>query len=178
MKVSQTPRKPMIFYYIIALLVLMLLNALVFPALYAQPVQEVGYNEFLKMIDEKKIDQVSLSDAQITFTTKDANGDITYYKTGRMPDDQLVDRLYASGATFSAEIVLAPSAVVICSVIGEPVSIAVTSPRIRRPPFALTYSSMNWPSCWPLMEPARRTCSTVATSLARVGKVCRMSAVS
>ncbi len=112
MKVSQTPRKPLIFYYIIALLVLMLLNALVFPALYAQPVQEVGYNEFLKMIDEKKIDQVSLSDAQITFTTKDANGNITYYKTGRMPDDQLVDRLYASGATFSAEIVTQASPIV------------------------------------------------------------------
>jgi cell division protease FtsH len=104
MKVSQSPHKPLIFYYVIALLVLMLLNALVFPALYSVPVKEVGYNEFLKMINDKQIDQVSMDDTQITFTSKDAQGNTVYYKTGRWPDENLVDRLYASGATFSAQI--------------------------------------------------------------------------
>ena len=104
MKVSQTPRKPLIFYYIIAMIVLMLLNALVFPALNRVQVNEVGYNEFLKMVDDKQIYEVSMDDTQIVFTTKAADGALTYYRTGRWPDDTLVDRLYTSGATFRAEI--------------------------------------------------------------------------
>ncbi|MEA4999789.1 MAG: ATP-dependent zinc metalloprotease FtsH [Candidatus Limiplasma sp.] len=103
-KVSQTPRKPLIFYYIIAMIVLMLLNALVFPALNRVQVNEVGYNEFLKMVDDKQIYEVSMDDTQIVFTTKAADGALTYYRTGRWPDDTLVDRLYTSGATFRAEI--------------------------------------------------------------------------
>ena len=105
MKVSQTPKKPLIYYYLIAMVVLMLLNALVFPMINQVQVTEVGYNEFLQMIDEKKISEVSMDDSQITFTTKDASGQTLYYKTGRWPDDTtLVDRLYNSGATFSTAI--------------------------------------------------------------------------
>ena len=104
MKVSPSPRKPLIFYYIIALVVLMLLNALVFPMLNTVKVQEVGYNEFLQMVQEKKIHEVSMDDTQILFTSLDAGGNTLYYKTGRWPDETLVDRLYASGATFSAQI--------------------------------------------------------------------------
>ena len=104
MKVSQSPRKPLIFYYLIAMVALMLLNALVFPLLNTVQVNEVGYNEFLKMVDEKQIDQVAMDDTQITFTTIGADGQTIYYKTGRWPDDTLVDRLYASGVTFSATI--------------------------------------------------------------------------
>ena len=104
MKVSQSPRKPLIFYYIIAMIALMLLNALVFPAFNRVQVNEVGYNEFLKMVDEKQIYEVSMDDTQIVFTTKAADDSLTYYRTGRWPDDTLVDRLYASGATFQAEI--------------------------------------------------------------------------
>ena len=104
MKVSKTPHKPLIFYYLIAMVVLMLLNALVFPSLYSVQVNEVGYDEFLRMIDNKQIDQVSMDDTEIVFTTKDASGTVTYYKTGLWPDENLVDRLYKSGATFSAKI--------------------------------------------------------------------------
>ncbi len=104
MKVSKTPHKPLIFYYLIAMVVLMLLNALVFPSLYSVQVNEVGYDEFLRMIDNKQIDQVSMDDTEIVFTTKDASGTVTYYKTGLWPDDNLVNRLYESGATFKAEI--------------------------------------------------------------------------
>jgi cell division protease FtsH len=102
MKVSKQPHKPLIFYYIIAMVVLMLLNALVFPSLYSVPVTEVGYDEFLRMIDQKQIDRVSMDSTEFTF--KDANGNTVYYTTGLWPDENLVDKLYASGATFSAEI--------------------------------------------------------------------------
>ena len=112
-KVSQTPKKPLIYYYLIAMVALMLLNALVFPMINQVQVTEVGYNEFLQMIDEKKINEVSMDDTQITFTTKDASGQTLYYKTGRWPDDDtLVSRLYASGATFSTKIATQASPIV------------------------------------------------------------------
>ena len=104
MKVSPSPRKPLIFYYILALVALMLLNALVFPLLNNVQVNEVGYNEFLKMVDEKKIVDVSMDDTQIVFTTAGEDGKTVYYKTGRWPDETLVTRLYASGATFATQI--------------------------------------------------------------------------
>lgn len=104
MKVSQSPRKPLIFYYMIALVVLMLLNTLVFPMFNTVKVNEVGYNEFLKMVDGKKIDKVSMDDTQIVFTSAGEDGEPIYYKTGRWPDDTLVTRLYESGAEFAAQI--------------------------------------------------------------------------
>ncbi len=103
-KVSQSPRKPLIYYYIIAMIALMLLNALVFPMLNTVQVNEVSYDEFLRMVDQKQLHEVSMDDAQIVFTTKAQDGTLTYYKTGRWPDDTLVDRLYASGAAFAAQI--------------------------------------------------------------------------
>lgn len=86
------------------MLVLMLLNALVFPLLFATPVTEVGYNDFLSMIDAKQVDEVAMEEDQIIFTSKDENGQVTIFKTGRWPDESLVDRLYASGAKFSTAI--------------------------------------------------------------------------
>ena len=105
MKVDdKSPKKPLIFYYLIAMVVIMLLNALVFPLLFSTPVTEVGYNDFMSMIERKEIAEVALEQDQILFTTKDADGKTTLYKTGRMPDDGLVDRLYQSGAKFTATI--------------------------------------------------------------------------
>lgn len=104
MKVSQSPRKPLLFYYAIALVALMLLNALVFPMINTVQVNEVGYNEFLRMIADQQIAEVSMDDTQILFTSKAADGATTYYKTGRWPDTTLVDKLYASGATFTSVI--------------------------------------------------------------------------
>ncbi len=101
---NKSPKKPLIFYYLIAMLVLMLLNALVFPMLFATPVKEVGYNDFLSMIDAKQVDEVAMEEGQIVFTSKDENGQVAVYKTGRWPDESLVDRLYASGAKFSTTI--------------------------------------------------------------------------
>ena len=105
MKVDdKSPKKPLVFYYLIAMLVLMLLNALVFPAMLSTPVKEVGYNDFLAMIDEQRVEEVALETDQILFRAKDEGGELTIYKTGKMEDPGLVDRLYASGAKFAAAI--------------------------------------------------------------------------
>jgi len=105
MKVEdKSPKRPLIYYYFIAMLVLMVLNALVFPALMATPVKEVGYNEFMAMIEQKQVVEVAMEDSQILFTTQDEEGKPTVYKTGRLPDDDLVNRLYESGARFAAAI--------------------------------------------------------------------------
>ena len=105
MKVDdKSPKKPLIFYYLIAMVVLMLLNALVFPAMLATPVTEVGYNDFLTMIDNKQVKEVAMEEDQILFTATDANGQTAIYKTGRWPDEGLTERLYASGAKFASAI--------------------------------------------------------------------------
>ena len=98
------PRKPLLFYYMIAAVVLLLLNALVFPAIQERSIQEVGYSDFLKGLDQKEIEEVELEQDVIYYTTK-KGGEETVYKTGRIPDDgDLVTRLYDSGAKFAEEI--------------------------------------------------------------------------
>ena len=105
MKVDdKSPKRPLVFYYLIAMVVLMLLNALVFPAMLATPVTEVGYNDFLTMIDNKQVKEVAMEEDQILFTATDANGQTAIYKTGRWPDEGLTERLYASGAKFASAI--------------------------------------------------------------------------
>ena len=105
MKVDdKSPKRPLIFYYLIAMVVLMLLNALVFPAMLATPVTEVGYNDFLTMIDNKQVKEVAMEEDQILFTATDANGQTAIYKTGRWPDEGLTERLYASGAKLPSAI--------------------------------------------------------------------------
>ena len=105
MKVDdKSPKRPLIFYYLIAMVVLMLLNALVFPAMLATPVTEVGYNDFLTMIDNKQVKEVAMEEDQILFTATDENGQTAIYKTGVWPDEGLTERLYASGAKFASAI--------------------------------------------------------------------------
>ena len=105
MKVDdKSPKKPLIFYYLIAMVVLMLLNALVFPAMMSTPVAEVGYNDFLTMIENRQVREVAMEDSQILFTATDANGQTAIYKTGVWPDEGLTERLYASGAEFASAI--------------------------------------------------------------------------
>ena len=105
MKVDdKSPKRPLIFYYLIAMVVLMLLNALVFPAMMSTPVAEVGYNDFLTMIENRQVKEVAMEEDQILFTATDANGQTAIYKTGRWPDEGLTERLYASGAEFASAI--------------------------------------------------------------------------
>jgi len=99
-------RKPLAFYYLIAMIVIMLLNALVFPALMTPRVMEVGYSDFLTMIDEGRVEEVAMDmdTDQIIFSAQDAEGKTAVFKTGLWPDEKLVDRLKEAGVHFAAAI--------------------------------------------------------------------------
>lgn len=102
MKEVKSPKKPLIFYYGIALLVIVLFNVIVSPLLVKARVTEVDYGTFMSMIEQKKIGNVEVEDNQIIFTDKDDAKKI--YKTGAMNDPTLTQRLYDSGAKFSKDI--------------------------------------------------------------------------
>ena len=101
-EVKQPNKKPFIFYYMIALIVIILINSLLVPQIVQRAVKEVDYNTFMQMTYDKQIDEVQVQDNQIVFTAKD---DKTIYKTGLMDDPDRTQRLYDSGAKFSGEIV-------------------------------------------------------------------------
>ncbi len=100
------PVKPLLYYYFIALLVLILLNALVFPLFGNQQIVEVDYSTFLKQVDEGVVKEVEVQENQIAFTTKEAaeDGGDAIYITGRMDDPGLTERLYDKGVTFTTVI--------------------------------------------------------------------------
>ena len=98
MKEVKSPKKPLLFYYGIVLLVILLFNLVVSPLLLRAQVQEVDYGTFMKMIEEKNIGTVEVEDSQILFTDKDGT---QIYKTGEMNDPTLTERLYAAGAQFT-----------------------------------------------------------------------------
>ena len=102
MQEVKKPRKPLIFYYTIALVILLLFNLLAMPYINAYQVKEVDYGTFMSMTEEQNIGMVEVMDNQIVFTDK---AEENIYKTGRMDDPQMVDRLYNSGAEFASEIV-------------------------------------------------------------------------
>ena len=95
------PKKPLIYYYGIVLLALLLFNFLAVPWMSQRQVKEVDYGTFMTMTEEKQIGKVQVQDNQILFTDKDEQ---QVYKTGLMTDPDLVNRLKASGAEFSSEI--------------------------------------------------------------------------
>ena len=101
MKEVQSPKKPLIYYYVIITLVIVLFNALITPLLIDGQVVEVDYGTFMSMIDEKNIGSVQVEDSQIVFTDKDGT---TVYRTGAMNDPNLTQRLYDSGAKFTKEV--------------------------------------------------------------------------
>ena len=106
---TSPPKKPLIFYYLAALVVLMLLNVFLFPSLLERQVVEVPYSQFLTMVDGGQVEQVALDETsrEIVFIAKDDGGREGYYKTGVWPDDgqRLLAQLQAEeGITFTAEI--------------------------------------------------------------------------
>ena len=105
-KNSKTPKRPLIFYYAVTLLVLMLLNWLLVPMLAKRQVVEVGYNEFVSMLDDGKVQTVAYepSESQIVFEATNENGKTAIYKTGIFPDSDLYNRLDEAGVKFAAEI--------------------------------------------------------------------------
>ncbi len=96
------PKKPLIYYYGIVMLFMMLFNFLAVPWFMQRQIREVDYGTFIEMVEEKEIGSVQVQDNQIVFTDKE---NTQIYKTGLMNDTNLVDRLYDSGAKFSQEII-------------------------------------------------------------------------
>ena len=99
-------KKPLIYYYVIAMIVLMILNAVLFPSLLSRRVQEVGYSDFLKMVDEGKVKEVSLEEdaEQIVFIAVNDENKENIYKTGAFPDTGLRERLENAGVKFESVI--------------------------------------------------------------------------
>ena len=102
MKEVKSPKKPLIYYYGIALLAILVFNLIVSPLLLKSQVSEVDYGTFMQMIEDKEIGQVEFQTNQIVFTDKE---NTAIFKTGLIEDPTLTQRLYESGAKFSAEIV-------------------------------------------------------------------------
>ena len=104
MKEVPKPKKPLIFYYGVVLLVLMLFNLLAMPWLAQRQIREVDYSTFIQMADDRELGQVEVQqeENQILFTDKD---NTAIYKTGMMPDPDLTQRLDESGAKFSGQII-------------------------------------------------------------------------
>ncbi len=97
-------KKPLIIYYIIALIVVMLLNALLFPQIQRYSVKEVSYSEFLKMLEEGQIKSVQIDETQIAFTPTQQldDGKTTYFVTNRVTaDEKIVDRLIDANVEFA-----------------------------------------------------------------------------
>ena len=102
MKEVKPPRKPLFYYYGIALVVLLLINFLLVPLVARHAVQEVDYGTFMTMTENKEVGKVEVEDNQIIFTNKDGS---KIYKTGPMNDPDLTQRLYDAGTEFTRDIV-------------------------------------------------------------------------
>lgn len=102
------PRKPLIFYYGIVILVIIVFNSFIMPWLVGQKIKEVDYGTFMSMIEEKNIGRVEISESEnkIVFTDRSGN---EYYSTAMVDDADLTDRLYSSGAKFSGQVIEEPS---------------------------------------------------------------------
>ena len=101
MKEVKSPKKPLLYYYSIVLIVILLFNWIVSPLLMQAQVEETDYGTFMRMIEEKNIGEVEVKDSEIIFTDKD---ETQIYKTGAMDDPTLTQRLYESGAKFSQDV--------------------------------------------------------------------------
>ena len=104
---NPTPsKKPFIYYYLIAMLVVLLLNAMLFPSLLQRQVTEVYYNEFLSMVEAGQVTEVALEEdgEQIVFAATGEDGKEAIYKTGVWPDDDLQQVLSNAGVNYAATI--------------------------------------------------------------------------
>ncbi len=101
MKEVKSPRKPLIYYYSIVVLALLILNFLIAPLFLQRQVKEVDYGTFMSMIEDQNIGKVEVEDTQTVFTDKE---NTQTYKTGVMYDPGLTERLYQSGAVFAKDI--------------------------------------------------------------------------
>ena len=96
------PKKPLMWYYSVVLIAILLFNVLVMPMIADMKIKEVDYGTFMSMTEQKDIGRVEIQDNQILFTNK---GDTQIFKTGLLDDPGRTERLYEAGAQFSGEIV-------------------------------------------------------------------------
>ncbi|MGI6586602.1 MAG: ATP-dependent zinc metalloprotease FtsH [Lutisporaceae bacterium] len=96
MKERNNPKKPVIYYYIITFVIVMLLNAYIFPTMMRQEITQVDYGTFLNRIEEGKVKAVEIQENQIAFTAIDDTGKESIYITGKIDDPELVDRLLSA----------------------------------------------------------------------------------
>ena len=99
MKEVKSPKKPLIYYYVLVLAILCLFNLIVSPMLMRPQIDEVDYGTFMDMIEEKDVGVVEVTSTEITFTNKD---NTQVYETGAMYDPTLTERLHEAGATFDS----------------------------------------------------------------------------
>ena len=101
MKEVKTPKKPIIFYYLLALVALLLLNAFLFPSLTRGTIKEVNYSEFLQMLRDGQVQEVQVEQDVILFVDNAERPQI--YEAGRMEDPELVDRLEEAKSQYGLE---------------------------------------------------------------------------
>jgi cell division protease FtsH len=102
MQEVKRPKKPLIYFYVAMILAILIFNCLVAPYLARKAIKDVDYGTFMTMTEREEIGKVQIQQNQIVFTDKDESA---IYRTGVIEDPGLVERLHASGATFTSEIV-------------------------------------------------------------------------
>ena len=102
MNTVKSPKKPLIFYYLLVMVALILFNALLMPNISEMRIQEVDYGTFISMTENQEIGEVEIQSNRILFTDKEGK---QVYETGLMDDPNRTERLYESGAKFSGEII-------------------------------------------------------------------------
>ena len=103
MKEIRPSQKNWMYYGLVVMLIMMLLNIFIFPSLTTPRVEEVPYSTFIQMMDKGEISEVSKSDVQITFADKSEPAKL--YKTGLMEDPELISRMTGAGVKFTSPIV-------------------------------------------------------------------------
>lgn len=106
MQEHKPSKKPLLYYAMVATIIILLLNALVFPLFMGNQVIEVGYSDFLAMVDAGSVTQVARDEQEgtLTFLAEDEKGRERVYQTGLWPDDDLTDRLTDKGVVFAQSI--------------------------------------------------------------------------
>ena len=114
MQEHKPSKKPLLYYAMVATIIILLLNALVFPLFMGNQVIEVGYSDFLAMVDAGSVTQVARDEQEgtLTFLAEDEKGRERVYQTGLWPDDDLTDRLTDKGVVFAQSIPAQASALV------------------------------------------------------------------
>lgn len=100
MDMQDNPKKPLLYYYLIAIAIIFLFNAFILPTYMKMQITQVDYGTFLKLIESGHVTSVEVQDTLIAFTAVDEQGKEDVYVTGRMDDPDLVNRLYNANVKF------------------------------------------------------------------------------